>query len=171
MKKENISNEISKVFDAVVNVLENTEENALNEIPFEGSWTIGQIADHIIICSGTVHDSKTQYPHRQYDEHVAEMKSIFLNMEQKSEAAPIVSPRKPPHCKQELIEKLKDNKAHLLLIIEERDLTQLSLDIEFPFIGYLTRYEWLNFIAVHTQRHLNQVNNVKKRLTANADIW
>lgn len=165
-----ISVEIQTVFDGVIQSLNNSDDNILNEIPFEHSWTIGQVADHIILCSRGVLDNQTSEANRPYDENVAELKSIFLNMEQKSEAAQRVYPKMPPHSKFELIEQLEKNKANLLKIAEERDVTVLSLDMEFPYMGYLTRYEWLNFICVHTQRHLNQIDNIKRMLNASVDI-
>ncbi|MBX3255070.1 MAG: DinB family protein [Chitinophagaceae bacterium] len=169
MKIKNIDNEIREVFDDVIQSVNSTNDEELNELPFEGSWTIGQVAAHIILCSGGVLDNQTKEAGRPYDEKVAELRSIFLDMEQKSETAPAVYPSMRMYDKQELVKQLESNKANLLGIIEERDLMQLSLDMEFPFMGYLTRYEWLAFICVHTQRHLNQMNNIKRRLAATAD--
>ncbi|MFT3948053.1 MAG: hypothetical protein QM763_13870 [Agriterribacter sp.] len=54
-----IINEIKTVFDEVVYIVGNTNENKLNEIPFNDSWTIGQVAEHIILCSSSIQD--TQY--------------------------------------------------------------------------------------------------------------
>ncbi len=88
-------------------------------------------------------------------------------MEQKSKAAEAVTPNLPPHHKEDLLKKLAANRATLLTISAEKDLSQLCLGMEFPFMGYLTRYEWLRFVQVHTQRHLNQIRNIGARL-ANA---
>lgn len=168
MKKREIIAELQTVFDAVTKALQNTDEGQLNEIPFEDSWTVGQVADHIVICSGSILDSKTKDAERPYDEKAGDLRSIFADMEQKSEAAAAVYPKAPPHNKIELISKVKANKEQLVTMAEERDLSQLSLDMEFPYMGYLTRYEWLTFISAHTERHLNQINNIKKSLAVQA---
>lgn len=170
MKKKEIITEIQTVFDSFITSLQNTDDKELNEIPFQNSWTIGQVADHIVLCSESIFDSKTKEAGRSYDENAVELRAIFTDMEQKSEAAAAVYPKVPPHNKQELIDKIRANKIQLLTIAEEKDLSLLALDMEFPYLGYLTRYEWLTFICVHTQRHLNQLNNIKKSLAVQADI-
>ncbi|MFT3747520.1 MAG: DinB family protein [Agriterribacter sp.] len=170
MTINNIDTEIQAVFDGVILSLNNIDDNILNEIPFEHSWTIGQVADHIVLCSKSILDDQIAETDRPYDENVAELKNIFLNMEQKTEAAPRVYPGLPPHNKSALIKHLEKNKTNLLKMTAEKDLTALSLDIEFPFMGYFTRYEWLVFICVHTRRHLNQINNIKRRLNTSADV-
>lgn len=164
----NLYKEIQTVFNNVRQELNNTTDTELNEIPFEGSWTIGQVAEHIIICSGSVQDNEVADAERAFDEKVEDLRAIFLNMEEKSKAHPAVTPKEPPHTKDNLLSGLEANKNNLLNIAATRDLTKLSKDMEFPFMGYLTRYEWLSFINVHTQRHLNQINNIKKHfLNAN----
>ena len=170
MKIKHIDSDIREVFDNVIQLVNNTTNDELNEVPFEGSWTIGQVAQHIILCSGGVLDNQTKEAGRPYDEKVDELRSIFLNMEQKSQAAPGVYPSMRMYNQEELVKQLESNKANLLGIIDERDLMQLSLDIEFPFMGYLTRYEWLAFICFHTHRQLNQMNNIRQRLAASAGI-
>lgn len=170
MKIRHIDTDIREVFDNVIQSVNSASNDELNEVPFEGSWTIGQVVQHIILCSGGVLDNQTKEAGRPYDEKVTELRSIFLDMGQKSEADPGVYPSMRMYKKQELVKQLESNKANLLGIIEERDLMQLSLDMEFPFMGYLTRYEWLAFICFHTQRHLNQMNNIRQRLAVSAGI-
>jgi len=168
MGAEYISNEIQTVFDAVIAALHTVAENTVDEVPAEGSWTIGQVAEHIIICSRGIPDSKNQQAERAYDEKVAELRSMFSDRSQKSKAAPQVCPKETLHHLSELIAQLTHNKAQLLQIADKKNLTTLCLDMEFPFIGYLTRYEWLTFICVHTQWHLYQITDIQRHLAARA---
>lgn len=170
MDTQHIIKDISAIFDAVVETIENTDNTTINTIPFENSWTIGQVAEHIVICSRGVQDNRTGNADRAYDEKLEQLRAIFLNMEQKSKAAPGVTPHPPPHQTTRLIDQLAVNKRHLLAIAAERDLTKLSLDMEFPYMGYLTRYEWLSFICLHTQRHLNQIRNIQQQLFTTAKM-
>lgn len=162
MNKENLYKDIDTVFNNVIHFVTGVDDEQLNKVPFADSWTIGQVAEHIIICSRGIPDHNTTDAGRPYDANTAELKSIFLNMDQKSEAAPRVSPHTPPHKKEELIPGLEANKKLLLKIIAERDLLKLCLDMEFPYMGHFTRYEWLYFVGVHTQRHLNQIQHIKQ---------
>ncbi len=164
MDRQHITKDISTIFNAVVESIKNTDEAAFNTTPFKGSWTIGQVTEHIVICSRGIQDSRTGDTTRAYDENLEQLRDIFLNMEEKSKAAPQVTPHPPPHNKTRLIDHLEANKLHLLAIAAEKDLTKLSLDMEFPYMGYFTRYEWLSFICLHTQRHLNQIRNIQQHL-------
>lgn len=164
MNREKIREDIEVVFERVVTVIGGINEKQLNEVPFEGSWTVGQVAEHIVICSRGIPDNEVKQADRPFDLNVDALTKIFQNMEEKSEADPAVSPHPPPHKKEDLSSQIRNNKEKLISIAKERDLTELSLGMEFPGMGYLTRYEWLSFICLHTQRHLNQINNIKQQL-------
>lgn len=166
MGAEYVSKEIQTVFDAVIATLDTVAESIVDEVPFEGSWTIGQVAEHIIICSRGIPDSKSQPAERAFDKEVAALRGIFSNRSQKSEAAPAVCPKETSHSVPELVAQLRRNKAKLLQIANGKNLTVLCLDMEFPFMGYLTRYEWLTFVFVHTQRHLHQITDIQGHLSA-----
>jgi len=165
MERAQLSQDINTVFDEVIHTVNNIPGDTLNKLPFEDSWTIGQVAEHIILCSRDIPDRQVKEAERPYNEKEPALKGIFLDMEQKSKAAPVVTPQLPPHHKKILLEKLNVNKIFLTKIIHEKDLKQLCLDMEFPFMGYLTRYEWLHFISVHTRRHLNQIRNIQQYLS------
>ncbi|WP_114792230.1 DinB family protein [Niabella yanshanensis] len=164
MEKAQLSQDISNVFDEVIDILNAIPQDLFNKVPFEDSWTIGQVAEHIAICSRGIPDSHVKEAERPYDENEEALKSIFLDMNQKAKADPAVTPHLPPHQKENLVEKIKANKILLANTIKDKELLQLCLDMEFPFMGYLTRYEWLRFVQVHTQRHLNQIKNIQAHL-------
>lgn len=164
MEKAQLSQDISSVFDEVIAILNEVPQDLFNEVPFEDSWTIGQVAEHIAICSRGIPDSHVKEAERHYDENVETLKAIFLDMSQKAKADPAVTPHLPPHQKEDLLEKIKANKLLLSKTIDDKELSPICLDMEFPFMGYLTRYEWLRFVQVHTQRHLNQVKNIQAHL-------
>ncbi|MFC3199926.1 DinB family protein [Parapedobacter deserti] len=168
MGAEYISKEVHTVFDAVIAALETVPAHIVNEVPFEGSWTLGQVAEHIIICSQGVPDSKSQHAERAYDEKAADLRAMFSDRNQKSEADPQVYPKETSHNLRQLIVQLTHNKERLLQIAGGKNLTALCLDMEFPFIGYLTRYEWLTFICIHTQWHLNQITDILRHLEERA---
>ena len=168
MGAEYISEQIHTVFDAVIAALNTVPPYIVDEVPFKDSWTIGQVAEHVIICSRGIPDSTSQHAERAYNEKVAELRAMFSDRSQKSEADPQVCPKETSHNLQGLIAQLTHNKEQLLQIADGKNLTALCLDMEFPFIGYLTRYEWLTFICVHTQWHLHQITDIHRHLEARA---
>ncbi|GAB3414040.1 DinB family protein [Niabella aquatica] len=165
MSKENLYKGIDTVFGEVIFSLTGTDDKRLNEVPFADSWTIGQVAEHIMLCSRGIPDNNVTHADRPFDAKVAALRAIFLDMDQKSKADLRVTPGVPPHSKKELIPMLETNKVLLLTIISEHDLSELCVDTPFPYLEYLTRYEWLYFIQVHTQRHLNQIKSIQQILS------
>ncbi len=161
---KNLINNITKTFDGLVNTLFKANDTDLNKIPFENSWSIGQVAEHIILCGNGIPDSKTEISTRQKDEKVPVLKDIFLNMDEKSKADPALTPHGVTHKQEDLVNQIKAVKEKLCLIAEEKDLNDICLDMEFPTLGLLTRYEWLSFICFHTQRHTRQIENIIKHL-------
>lgn len=160
----NLLFEINKTFDTLIGILSKTNNIDVNKIPFEGSWSIGQVAEHIIICGSGIPDNETKSAAREKDEKVSILKGIFLNMDEKAEADASVRPHGIAHKQDDLINQIKAMKEKLCLIAANKDLGALCLDMEFPTLGLLTRYEWLSFICFHTQRHSRQIENIIKHL-------
>ncbi|MGJ1268432.1 DinB family protein [Sphingobacterium spiritivorum] len=163
---DQVTKSIEHILEQFHQSLLTTEEDQLNTIPFENSWTIGQTADHIIICSSGIPDEHTQASERPFDQYISVLKEMFLNMELKFKADPSLLPRKNSYTKDELLQQMEINKSNLLKNIESKDLTLICTDMAFPQMDYLTRYEWLSFIGFHTQRHLTQIENIKGKLNS-----
>lgn len=162
MKKETLAKDIETTFGTLIKELSKFNKETLNQIPFKGSWTAGQTAEHIIICSSGIPDSQTTKANRPFNEKERPIKDLFLDFNQKFKADPSLEPQSATHKKNELVQKIKKNKDHLMGIAETSDLEALCQDMEFPSFGFLTRYEWLRFIVYHTQRHTQQISNIGK---------
>lgn len=157
-------NNINHTFESLIAVLSKTTDDSLNKIPFEGSWSIGQVAEHIILCGNGIPDNKTEPSIRPKDEKVPELKAFFLNMDEKSKADPSLTPHRVDHRRDDLINQIMAIREKLRVIAKETDLDAICMDMEFPTLGLLTRYEWLSFICFHTQRHIVQMQKITKHL-------
>lgn len=156
--------EINNTVDNVLEILHSTNDNDLDKKPFEDSWSIGETIEHIIICGSGIPDRKTEASSRPMDEKIQVLKDIFLNMNLKAKAGPSLSPRESQHDKTNLINKVNNIRKVLTDTVNQKELDLLCLDMEFPQVGFLTRYEWVNFILFHTQRHTIQARNIKNLL-------
>lgn len=155
-----LTNNINKTFNDLITILSGINEKDLNRIPFENSWSIGQVVEHIILCGNGIPDHKTDISTRRQNEKVPILKKIFSNMDEKSKADPALTPHGFDHKPHDLINQLKAIGEKLRSIATERNLNAICLDMEFPTLGLLTRYEWLSFICFHTQRHTRQIKNI-----------
>ena len=84
MRKE-ILKEVEQTMDELIQLISSSGEEELNEIPFEGSWSAAQVAEHLLKSYAIVDmlnapQTKTE---RSADEKVELLKSVFLNFNTK----------------------------------------------------------------------------------------
>lgn len=164
MSKHVIIREIEATFSALKTVLSKFSNEELNTVPFEGSWTAGQVAGHIIKSIGGIPDEETEPVDRHFDEKTSAIREMFLDMKMKFKTDPYLEPEKSHYQLKEILDTLNELEKQHVTSAREKDLTALCLDMELPTFGLLTRYEWIRFIMVHTQRHTRQIENIYKTL-------
>ena len=164
MDKDELAKEIALYADQFINRISEFTTDQLNIVPFENSWTAGQVAHHIIKATDGLPDEKTEIPARQPDQLVEELKAIFLDFNAKYQSPDFVLPGNGPYDKNSLLMELERIKKQNMAIALTKDISLLCKDFEFPGVGYLTRFEWLKFMTFHTQRHLHQLNKIKPYL-------
>lgn len=162
-----LKDSVQRTFNELYPVLSGFNVDELNKVPFEGSWTAGQVTDHIIkalagvpaLCSGS-----TQESNRQPDEKVEDIKALFLDFTIRMQSPEFILPTEDSYTKDALSASLKHIENILTAIVQTQDLTRLCFDFELPGFGLLTRYEWICFGLIHTQRHTQQLKNVLSKL-------
>ena len=172
MKTEKSNPEIANDFDRTAQHLLKTissfDENIFNKVPFEGSWTAGQVADHIAKSLSGV--TKALYgevrpTQRKPDEHVDKLRSIFLNFKIKMQSPEFILPGEKPLEKAAVYDRLKEVTDTISKATKTLDLSFTST-IPFPKSGELTRYEWISFSIFHTERHIRQLKKIKEHFDA-----
>jgi DinB superfamily len=141
MKKE-IQAEISKALAELHEVFSRFEQEQVNVVPFEGSWTAGQLLRHmnmsnsgfVQLLNGTVSDTQ-----RNPDELVETIKADLLDFTIKMQSPEAIQPPKIIYDKEKLLSSLKKIQEHLNQSIETLDLTKTCMDFELPVYGFLTR--------------------------------
>ncbi len=159
--------ELKETFDSMINILEDFKQQEINNRPFPGSWTAGQVAHHIILSSAGLPDKNVAIAGRSYDQKEESIRNLFLDFSQKFQAAKPIQPGEGPFDKEVLLTKLKANHDALIHVTQTRDLKSLCPDVEVPGFGSLTRFEWLKLITYHTQRHTKQLWNIHASLRNN----
>lgn len=142
-------------------------QEQLNRVPFEGSWTAGQVAQHIImansgfadVLNGPVKDSE-----RSADEQVEKIRRDFLNFTIKMTSPDFILPLNKEYRKDKLLKKLEDIKTNVSDAVADLDLTKTCLAFELPVYGHLTRWEAVYFLIYHTQRHTHQLDMIKEKI-------
>lgn len=166
MKKE-IVQLIDETTKQLLQTLISFSPEQLNKVPFEGSWTAAQVAEHVLksetlfpkIWQG--HAEKTERP---IDKNVPIIESVFLNFEHKMKSPDFIIPAEGWHDKEKLYNAIKNNRAEIKRIAESVDLTKTFTDFEMPQMGYLTGIEGATFIICHSKRHIHQMQNIYEKV-------
>lgn len=143
--------------------LSSFKEEEINTIPFEGSWTAGQVGEHIYkSMSGISHSLQgaVKKTDRDPGEKVNAIGEIFLNFDLKFKSPDFIQPSELPHDKTLLLRCLTLITSEISEHIKTQDLSLTCLQSILPGFGDLTRMELNYFTVFHTQRHVHQLKNI-----------
>ncbi|MBS1653867.1 MAG: DinB family protein [Bacteroidetes bacterium] len=157
--------ELSATQQELVNLLNNFSATAINQVPFEGSWTAAQVADHVTLSNFSIARAlqlKGNTINREPDERAGELKDLFLDFNRKFKSPDFIVPTKNEYDKTELIYQLHSS---IDKIQEAADTAVLTELITHPAFGDITKLEILHFVLYHTQRHLQQVKNIQQKIS------
>jgi len=145
------------------------QPDQVNRVPFEGSWTAGQVAEHILLAESGIPETvlgSTEETDRPVAQYVPVIESIFLDFTARYQAPEFIIPSQGPHNREQLLEAFKAERAAIREIAANEDLTLTCTDFEFPQIANLTRWEWLQFVLCHSKRHSRQLRNIFDKVTS-----
>lgn len=161
--------EIEDTYTKLLETLSLIPGSQIDTIPFEGSWTAGQLAEHLIragFSAGDFFRKNVEPSQRPPDAAVEQIKSIFLNFDTKLESADFIAPLQTVHDKDEQLKELERIKNAYIDAAEHLDLSYLCLGFALPGAGHLTRLEWISLNIYHMQRHTRQLQNIYRALQA-----
>jgi hypothetical protein len=99
------------------------------------------------------------------DEKIGSVKKVFLNFDIKMQLPDVIVPSSWHFNKAVLINRLTKRINGIKDFIKKKeDLSPTCLDFELPNAGTLTRSEWIQFMTVHTVRHVNQLKRIVAEL-------
>ncbi|MDO3642974.1 DinB family protein [Mucilaginibacter sp. L3T2-6] len=159
--------ETNNTLDELIGLLDDIPAAQFNTVPFEGSWTAGQLAQHLTLANSgfpALATGPVAETDRAPDQMVAPIAESFLNFDTKFESPDFIRPEARDYDKDKMISGLKKIKADIAAEIGDLDLTKTCMAFAFPVLGNLTRYEAANFVIIHTTRHIHQLKNIYKVL-------
>ncbi|HMH23917.1 MAG TPA: DinB family protein [Puia sp.] len=162
-----ILKETESTGEELIKILSSFSQEQLNKVPYAGSWTAGQCAEHINkAAAGVAHTIKgrTRPGDRRPDEKNAAIASVFLDFTLKMQAPDFIIPSDGPHQKEAVISDAGRFISSLVKSIRGSDLSEICLDFEVPGFGPFTREEFVYFALCHTQRHIHQLKKISAAL-------
>ncbi|MEP7371783.1 MAG: DinB family protein [Chitinophagaceae bacterium] len=160
LHREDLITPLQKTTDELVALLDLFSEKTINTVPFEGSWTAAQVADHITRSNTSITKAlllKGTAINRNPGERIEELKELFLNFRNKLKSPDFIVPAQDIYERETVIGHLKQSVQKMQ---EISTTTNLSEMINHPAFGDITKFEVLHFVLYHTQRHIHQLEKI-----------
>lgn len=167
MKREELLSALDRSTEELIQAMQQFTQEQFNTVPFTGSWTAGQVAEHLFKAESgipSVIEGNTAAAERPEDEKIPEIEGVFLDFNSKFQSPLEIMPTDEEKDKNMYINRFISIRKELRLLAEKSDLSLLCLDFQFPGSGELTRLEWLWFVRCHAVRHTRQINNIYQKL-------
>lgn len=153
--------EFDKATSELMQLITAFDEKQFNTVPFEGSWTAGQLAEHL----RKSYEAKKTLQHpvkaadRKPDTFIEPIKKDFLNFTNKFNSPAFIVPEKKNYNKEVLLAQISQSREQIMEAIKTLDLLE-GTSFVLPGCGELTRLELIYFMVFHTQRHIHQLKNI-----------
>lgn len=165
--KEEILTAIGEAVSDMGGLMESLDESQVNTVPYEGSWTAGQLFSHVTKSINGLAGAllkESAIAERDAGEKIAGLKATFLNFSNKFNAPDFIVPGDGPFQKQSSIDDLNSSFGLLKENAGKANLNELLTGLP---MGELTKLELLHFVLYHTQRHLHQMKRITDALMSN----
>jgi hypothetical protein len=148
----------------ITDLMSAVDEDKVNTIPYEGSWTAPQLLRHVTksinAMTNAMHmDAKAA--ERDPGERIEQLKTIFLDFSKKLTQPDFLVPEERIYEKQASIEELQTSFNQYKKSVGAANVNDL---IEGLPLGPITKLEIIHFVLYHTQRHLHQMKNIFEAL-------
>ncbi len=163
--KNDLVNELKSTKAELLGVIGRFEDENINTIPFEGSWTGGQVAEHVLKSASAVAgalNGPTEPADRDPAQHIPLFEQIFLDFNHKLKSPDFILPSDEPKDRKKMLNALNEAFSDIEEAASPGDLDLICTAFEMPTIGRLSRKELISFTIVHTQRHIHQLKNIEK---------
>lgn len=160
LDKNTLFSSLDEAVSQLQKLLSSLDDNELNAIPYEGSWTAGMLYRHIIkVTDGMagVLQMPAKPAGRSADERVPDLKKAFLDFSTKMKAPDMAVPEEAVYQKKDLHDKLDASLRHFKEAAGKPNLDELVTGLP---MGDITKQEILHFTLYHTQRHLHQMQKI-----------
>jgi hypothetical protein len=150
----------SDTVSAISNLMAAVDEERINTIPFDGSWTAPQLLRHVsksMQGMAKAMQMEAKPANRNPEERIEGLKNVFLDFSRKLTQPDFLIPENQVYKKQPAIDELKKSFNEFKANASRANLNEL---VEGLPLGPITKLEIIHFVLYHTQRHLHQMKNI-----------
>ena len=152
--------ETSDAISQIADLMSAVDEDKVNTVPYEGSWTAPQLLRHVTksingMTKALQMDAKPA--ERDPGERIEQLQKIFLDFSRKLTQPDFIVPEERIYEKQSSIEELNQSFDRFKENVVSTNLNDL---VEGLPLGPITKLEIIHFVLYHTQRHLHQMKKI-----------
>ena len=164
LDKNEVIAAIGSAVSELTALMSSVEDDKVNKIPYEGSWTAPQLLRHVTksisgMAKAMPMDAKPA--NRNPGERIEELKTVFLNFSKKMHSPEFIVPEEKIYDKQTSIDDLNKSFNQFKENTNNANLNDVVEGLPF---GPITKLELIHFTLFHTQRHLYQMKKICKAL-------
>lgn len=165
--KEQLFSEFEETTKDLFETLSLFSQEEFNKVPFEGSWTAGQVAEHLFksesniprVLKGSSEETK-----RDAFANGDIIRQVFLDYTIKMQSPEFILPSNNEKDRDDFVNRFKETRSELKTLIETLDLNKTFTNFSFPQMGHLTGWELLCFAVCHSKRHIRQMKIIAEKL-------
>jgi DinB superfamily len=162
--KEELLTAVDEAIGELVGLMSSLGETQVNTVPYEDSWTAGQLFNHVTKSINGMAGAmlkESEPVERDPGEKIAGLRETFLNFSTKMKSPDFIIPDDGPFQKLTSIEGLQKSFELLKANVAKANLNDLLTGLP---MGEVTKLELLHFLLYHTQRHLHQAQKITEAL-------
>ena len=148
--------------DELLSLLEPLDEDRMNAVPFAGSWTAGQLGDHLLKSYELVDWPKVKGAPagRPVEAKSGAIDAVFSDYTKKYQPPGAVVPSSERIPGRMLVERLRNASEGIAAFVKGNDLGFTCAEFEVIGFGDLTAQEWIHFLTAHSRRHVRQLRAI-----------
>ncbi len=140
-----------------------------NSRPDMDKWSIAQVCHHLILtekaCTNAIAwglktNNRTKKERKKLH--------LILDRTKKLKAPNIVEPDVEPFEVQQIVDMLNDSRKKLMTLLNtvEDQSILAEKSVQNPVFGELALNQWIDFLYLHEQRHIEQIKEIKVGIDA-----
>lgn len=160
-QQEELSGFIS-IKNELLSLLETLDDEQINRVPFPGSWTAGQLGEHLLKSYRAVDLSKVRGTPSQRPSggKSQQIDAVFLDFTTKYQPPDFIVPSTELVSGRTLVDDLRTTADGIAAYVSGHDLSFICPEFEVIGFGDLTAQEWIRFLTAHSKRHVRQLRNI-----------
>ena len=171
---EELIKELDETTKELLDTVDSFSQEQFNAVPFEGSWTAAQVAEHLWKSESgiqkAVAGASRPTTDRQGNEKMGPIKSVFLDFTRKFASPEFILPSNERKEKEDFLNALKKTRGDIRTLTDATDLSRTFTDFSLPQLGELTGWEWICFVVCHSKRHIRQLKNIHTATAGKAGV-